>query len=121
MVVGEGMKVLGILAKGWGHLEDIHETLRMGPRESFEHGGQEHPRQVMENFRNTLDHCGFDDLGFLSPQFTWSNKRDVGKRGTWNSDRGRREDVLEPVDVVVEEDVMYEDSISKNALADIQK
>ncbi|KAK7846040.1 hypothetical protein CFP56_008494 [Quercus suber] len=29
----------------------------------------------MQNFREVLDHCGFVDLGFLGPEFTWHGRR----------------------------------------------
>nr|POE46432.1 hypothetical protein CFP56_41679 [Quercus suber] len=33
----------------------------------------------MQNFHDALDHCGFADLGFSGPKFTWHGRR----RGEW--------------------------------------
>ena len=41
----------------------------------------------MQNFRDVLDHCGFVDLGFSGPDFTWHDKR--RGEGIWERlDRG---------------------------------
>ena len=32
-------------------------------------------RRVLE-YTNYMDYCNFFDLGFTSPKFTWTNKRD---------------------------------------------
>ncbi|KAK3187927.1 hypothetical protein Dsin_027488 [Dipteronia sinensis] len=38
--------------------------------------GQERHRRVMEDFREALDGCGLDYIGFAGPRFTWCNKRE---------------------------------------------
>ncbi|KAK2642450.1 hypothetical protein Ddye_024213 [Dipteronia dyeriana] len=38
-------------------------------------GGLPRNRMLIDNFRNALDYCGLDDMGFQGPRFTWSNKR----------------------------------------------
>ncbi|KAK3218118.1 hypothetical protein Dsin_012088 [Dipteronia sinensis] len=39
-------------------------------------GGQERPRRLMEEFREALDFCGLEDLGFSGLAYTWCNKSD---------------------------------------------
>ena len=34
---------------------------------------------LMQNFQDVLDHCGFADLGFSGPDYTWHGRR----RGEW--------------------------------------
>ena len=38
---------------------------------------------LMQNFRDVLDHCGFVDLGFSRPDYTWHRRR----RGEWTWER----------------------------------
>ena len=42
-------------------------------------GGVPRAHYLMQNFRDVLDHCGFVDLGFFGPDFTWHGRR----RGEW--------------------------------------
>ncbi|KAK3221802.1 hypothetical protein Dsin_008827 [Dipteronia sinensis] len=41
-------------------------------------GGLNRPKALMDGFRECVDVCGLEDLGFLGPAFSWSNKRSVG-------------------------------------------
>ena len=44
--------------------------------------GPNKPEQQMREFREALDFCGFQDLGFLSAPFTWCNNQFDGEV-TW--------------------------------------
>ncbi|KAL5736640.1 hypothetical protein ACOSQ2_031428 [Xanthoceras sorbifolium] len=50
---------------------DFNEILHLGEKD----GGVERPRYLMTNFRNTLNDCMLQDLGFAAPRFTWCNGR----------------------------------------------
>ena len=52
---GDFNEILSFQEKSWGN--GRHESL-------------------LENFRSALDYFGLKDLGFCSPKFTWSNRRD---------------------------------------------
>uniref|UniRef100_A0A2N9HKV4 CCHC-type domain-containing protein n=1 Tax=Fagus sylvatica TaxID=28930 RepID=A0A2N9HKV4_FAGSY len=41
-------------------------------------GGRPRPDAQMQAFRSVLDDCGFQDLGFNGPEFTWCNNRQYG-------------------------------------------
>ena len=41
-------------------------------------GGRHRPSRQMEAFRDVLDECGFQDLGFSGNMFTWCNGQDEG-------------------------------------------
>nr|XP_023927289.1 uncharacterized protein LOC112038687 [Quercus suber] len=41
-------------------------------------GGSDRPRQQMKNFIDTIDFCGFRDLGFNGPKFMWIYHRADG-------------------------------------------
>ncbi|KAK3218878.1 hypothetical protein Dsin_012848 [Dipteronia sinensis] len=44
-------------------------------RNSEKNGGSERSNVQVERFREALDDCGLEDLSFVGPRFTWSNKR----------------------------------------------
>ncbi|KAK3218312.1 hypothetical protein Dsin_012282 [Dipteronia sinensis] len=50
---------------------DFNEILCNSEKE----GGLERSHLLLDNFRKALNYCGLEDLGFLGPQFTWSNRR----------------------------------------------
>ncbi|KAL5738345.1 hypothetical protein ACOSP7_031106 [Xanthoceras sorbifolium] len=50
---------------------DFNEILHLGEKD----GGVERPRYLMTNFRNTLNDCMLQDLGFAAPRFTWCTGR----------------------------------------------
>ncbi|KAK2661449.1 hypothetical protein Ddye_000023 [Dipteronia dyeriana] len=58
----------------WLCLGDFNEILSG----SEKIGGSVHPLFLMENFREALDYCELNDLGYSGLGFTWSNKRDYG-------------------------------------------
>ena len=41
-------------------------------------GGRLRPSKQMEDFRDVLDECGFQDLGFSGNKFTWCNDHGEG-------------------------------------------
>ena len=40
-------------------------------KQSKKIGGRTRPHGQMQAFRDVLDECGFMDLGFIGPMFTW--------------------------------------------------
>ena len=36
-------------------------------------GGLERFQNQMEGFRNVINECGFQDMGYVGPNFTWCN------------------------------------------------
>ena len=60
----------------WICLGDFNEILSMD--EKF--GGLVRSQRQMEKFRAVVNYCGFRDLGFLGPAFTWCNMQEgVGR------------------------------------------
>ena len=43
-------------------------------------GGLERFQNQMEGFRNVINECGFQDMGYVGPNFTWCNRRSDGER-----------------------------------------
>ena len=50
--------------------------------------GPNRPEQQMREFREALDFCGFQDLGFLGAPFTWCNNQFDGEVTWIQLDRG---------------------------------
>ena len=67
----------------WVCLGDFNEILS----NSEKWGGPERPQQQMEGFRRVVNGCGFIDLGYEGPKFTWCNQRSVGERIRLRLDR----------------------------------
>lgn len=51
-------------------------------------GGNGHSQSQMQLFRDVVDECGFLDLGFVGPQFTWSKYFEAGHSVWERLDRG---------------------------------
>ena len=51
----------------WLAIGDFNELTGLSKKE----GGSMRKRMQMEIFVNTINHCGFRDMGFISPKFTW--------------------------------------------------
>ncbi|KAK3212447.1 hypothetical protein Dsin_017153 [Dipteronia sinensis] len=62
----------GMLVLPWLCLGDFNEVME----DSEKFGGATKDWRLMSKFREALDDCGLDDLGFTGPQFTWCNKRE---------------------------------------------
>ena len=43
-------------------------------------GGLERSQNQMEGFRSVINECGFQDMGYVGPKFTWCNRRSDGER-----------------------------------------
>ena len=50
---------------------DFNEILQSDEKK----GGRIRPHVQMQAFRDVLDVCGFVDLGFTGPEFTWHSRR----------------------------------------------
>ena len=59
----------------WCCFGDFNELLKVEDKR----GGAPQSQSQMQQFRDALDHCGFEDLGFLGPAFTWRGRR----QGEW--------------------------------------
>ena len=59
----------------WCCFGDFNELLKVEDKR----GGAPQSQSQMQQFRDALDHCGFEDLGFLGPAFTWR----VRRQGEW--------------------------------------
>ncbi|KAK3189419.1 hypothetical protein Dsin_028980 [Dipteronia sinensis] len=66
-------RLKGLSSLPWLCLGDFNEILR----DSEKQGGPPRPRLLMESFREVLDSCELEDLGFFGPNFTFSNIRDI--------------------------------------------
>ena len=51
----------------WCCIGDFNELLHVQEKR----GGPPRAHSLMQTFRNVLDHCGFVDLGYSGPDFTW--------------------------------------------------
>ncbi|KAK3188277.1 hypothetical protein Dsin_027838 [Dipteronia sinensis] len=56
----------------WICIGDFNEILSMEEKE----GEVPQQRRMIEEFREAIDFCDLDDLGFRGPRFTWSNRQD---------------------------------------------
>ena len=57
----------------WCCLRDFNELLEVQEKK----GGAPRAQSQMQMFRDALNYCGFMDLGFSSPDFTWHGRRRV--------------------------------------------
>ena len=55
----------------WCCMGDFNEILQSEEKR----GGRIRPHVQMQAFRDVLDVCGFVDLGFTRPEFTWHSRR----------------------------------------------
>lgn len=55
----------------WCCVGDFNEILKIEEKR----GGRIRPHNQMQAFRDVLDFCGFVDLGFTGPKFTWHSRR----------------------------------------------
>ena len=55
----------------WCCMGDFNELVRIEEK----HGRHNRLERQMQLFRDVLDECGFVDLGFAGPKFTWTNNR----------------------------------------------
>ena len=62
----------------WLCVRDFNEILRFEEKM----GGANRRKQQMVDFRGALNFCGFNDLGFVGPPFTWCNNQFDGEI-TW--------------------------------------
>jgi hypothetical protein len=68
----------------WLCMGDFNELLSMDEKQ----GGPVRSSRQMQDFRDAIDVCGFMDLGYQGPPFTWCNNR-VGSGTVWERlDRG---------------------------------
>ena len=59
----------------WCCFGDFNELLEVKEKSS----GAQRSHNFMQSFRDILDECGFVDLGYSEPEFTWHGHR----RGKW--------------------------------------
>ena len=75
----EGWKILRMLNSKpnlpWCCFGDFNELLEVKEKS----GGAQRSHNFMQSFRDILDECGFVDLGYSEPEFTWHGRR----RGKW--------------------------------------
>ena len=62
----------------WCCMGDFNEILSYEEKQ----GGPIRSHRQMQDFRDTIDYCGFEDLGFNGPPFTWCNNR-LGTHTVW--------------------------------------
>jgi hypothetical protein len=62
----------------WCCMGDFNELLSYEEKQ----GGPIRSHRQMQDFRDAIDHCGFEDLGFNGPPFTWCNNR-LGSHTVW--------------------------------------
>ncbi|KAI9176589.1 hypothetical protein LWI28_004709 [Acer negundo] len=63
-------RLRGMSTLPWLCIGDFNEILCAEEKE----GGLVHQRQLIEGFREALDLCDLEDMGFVGPMFTWSNR-----------------------------------------------
>ena len=70
-IQSEGWNMLRMLGSkpklSWCCFEDFNELLQV----EDEKGGAPRAHNLMQAFRDGLDHCGLVDLGYSGPDFTW--------------------------------------------------
>ena len=71
----EGWNMLRMLSTKpklpWCYFGDFNELLEVANKK----GGAPRSHNLMQSFQEALDDCGFIDLGFSRPDFTWHGKR----------------------------------------------
>ena len=55
----------------WMCLVDFNEIVSATEKS----GGPDRAQQQMEGFREAIDFCGFQDMGYEGPEFTWCNQK----------------------------------------------
>ena len=68
----------------WLCFGDFNEIIRQDEKV----GGALRPHNQMQLFREVLDECGFMDLGYVGPKFTWARHFDNGNSIWERLDRG---------------------------------
>jgi hypothetical protein len=68
----------------WLCAGDFNEVLHAN--EQF--GGQGRSERQMEGFREAVEICGFNDLGYIGLPYTWDNRQPVGHNIKVRLDRG---------------------------------
>ena len=68
----------------WLCASDFNEILKSNEK----HGRSSRSQSQMQLFRDVVDECGFLDLGFVGPQFTWSKHFAMGHLVWERLDRG---------------------------------
>ena len=67
----------------WFCCGDFNEILSMNEKT----GGTQRSQSQMDSFRNVVNFCGFKDLGFCGPEFTWCNMKEGSDRISLRLDR----------------------------------
>ena len=67
----------------WFCFRDFKEILSMDEKS----GGVVRSRNQMDKFRDVVNACGFKDLGYLGPDFTWCNMQSGDRRMYLRLDR----------------------------------
>ncbi|KAK3204418.1 hypothetical protein Dsin_018464 [Dipteronia sinensis] len=83
---GRGVRAIEVLRIKLGFTGDFNEILTDEEKQR----GAQHSRRLMENFKDVLDYCQFENLGFQGPMLTWSNERDGSGLVYKHLDRGVR-------------------------------
>uniref|UniRef100_A0A7N2R6D1 Endonuclease/exonuclease/phosphatase domain-containing protein n=1 Tax=Quercus lobata TaxID=97700 RepID=A0A7N2R6D1_QUELO len=60
----------------WFCCGDFNEILSMSEKV----GGAHHSQNQMDGFRQIVNHCGFKDLGYCGPDYTWCNMKEGSNR-----------------------------------------
>ena len=68
----------------WLCVGDFNEIIRQDEKV----GGGIRPHNQMQLFREVIDQCGFMDLGFVGPKFTWAKHFENGSLIWERLDRG---------------------------------
>ena len=67
----------------WFCCGDFNEILSMSEKD----GGAQRSQNQMDGFRRIINHCGFKDLGYCGPDFTWCNMKEGSNRISLRLDR----------------------------------
>ena len=62
----------------WCCAGDFNEIVSLSKKK----GGRPRPDAQMQAYQEVLDECGFQDLGFSGPEFTWCNNR-INRATVW--------------------------------------
>lgn len=84
---------------------DFNEILYAGEK----WGGEDRDQNKMEMFKDALDYCDLEDLGYQGPSFTWSGVRAGGVRVSCRVDRvaadGRWQEAFPSSQVLVKNNI----------------
>ncbi|KAK3212073.1 hypothetical protein Dsin_016779 [Dipteronia sinensis] len=64
-------RLVGMAHLPWVCIGDFDEILS----DSDKFGGADRNWRTMSDFRETLEDCELENMGFIGPRFTWSNKK----------------------------------------------